>query len=112
MSHGHESRAAGADSANPPRYSLDVQSALVSDGFSAPGPGAFAAPVPDLPPAEDAPPPYGELHDQLQFSQPGFEAGANVTRTCFPRPMSAPAMAVSKRLLYWTGPRRWWGRPS
>lgn len=73
MSHGQEPPGAGSNSAEPPRYSLDVQSALVSDGF--------AAPVPDLPP-EDAPPPYGEMHDQLQFSQSGFEAGANVTRAC------------------------------
>jgi hypothetical protein len=48
---------------------MDVQAALVSDGFN----------MPDLEAARDAPPPYGELHDQLQFSQPGFEAGANVT---------------------------------
>lgn len=26
-----------------------------------------------------APPPYGENHDQLHFSQPGFDAGAEVT---------------------------------
>lgn len=70
MSHGRESPGAEPDPALPPRYSLDVQSALVSDGF--------AAPPPDLAP-DDAPPSYGDLHDQLQFTQPGFEAGANVT---------------------------------
>ncbi len=41
--------------------------ALVYDGFS------------DMDVQLDAPPPYGELPDQLQFSQAGFEAGAAVT---------------------------------
>lgn len=41
----------------------------VTDGFL----------VPDLEPSNDAPPAYGELRDQMQFSQPGFEAGAAVT---------------------------------
>lgn len=87
MSQRRETPGEGSDPAannNPPRYSLDVQSALVSDGF--------APPVPDLP-AEDAPPPYGELHDQLQFSQSGFEAGANVTRR-YPKLCFAPRLAV------------------
>lgn len=73
MAHGDESRDARDPGGSPPRYSLDVQSALVSDGFSDP---TLAA--------DDAPPPYGELHDQLQFSQPGFEAGANVTGAYLP----------------------------
>jgi hypothetical protein len=29
--------------------------------------------------ADVAPPPYGEDHDQVHFSQPGFDAGAKVT---------------------------------
>ncbi|KAF5022977.1 hypothetical protein F66182_4975 [Fusarium sp. NRRL 66182] len=29
--------------------------------------------------ADAAPPPYGESHDQVHFSQPGFDAGAEVT---------------------------------
>lgn len=71
MAHGDEPRDARDAGGSPPRYSLDVQSALVSDGFTNPNLAA-----------DDAPPPYGELHDQLQFSQPGFEAGANVTGGC------------------------------
>lgn len=35
--------------------------------------------VPDLEPPEDAPPAYGDQHDQVQFSQPGISAGAAVT---------------------------------
>jgi hypothetical protein len=42
---------------------------LVSDGFGPPDLGA------DI----DAPPAYGEHHDQLRLSQAGFEAGAAVT---------------------------------
>ncbi|KAL5619477.1 hypothetical protein FOVSG1_001699 [Fusarium oxysporum f. sp. vasinfectum] len=37
--------------------------------------------LPDINPAEGdgAPPPYGENHDQVHFSQPGFDAGAAIT---------------------------------
>lgn len=35
--------------------------------------------APDLGARDDAPPAYGEHHDQLQLSQVGFEAGAAVT---------------------------------
>ncbi|KAK0618056.1 hypothetical protein B0T17DRAFT_495243 [Bombardia bombarda] len=35
--------------------------------------------MPDLGANEDAPPAYGDLHDQIQFSQAGFNAGAEVT---------------------------------
>ena len=28
---------------------------------------------------DEAPPAYGELPDQIEFSQPGFAAGANIT---------------------------------
>lgn len=51
---------------------------LISDGYLAP----------DLPEhsgyqdrSEEPPPAYGEHPDQMQFSQPGFEAGAAVTGT-------------------------------
>lgn len=39
--------------------------------------------LPDINPAEGhgAPPPYGENHDQVHFSQPGFDAGAAITGT-------------------------------
>ncbi|KAI9171844.1 glucosyl/glucuronosyl transferase [Paramyrothecium foliicola] len=42
---------------------------LVSDGFE----------LPDIAPPEYAPPAYGEHLDQMTFSQPGVEAGAEVT---------------------------------
>jgi hypothetical protein len=55
---------------NPPSPEQgDVPEALISDGFS----------LPDLDVAGDAPPAYGDLPDQLQFNQAGFEAGAVVT---------------------------------
>ena len=52
-------------------FPLDSESSdpLIVDGFS----------LPDLEVPEEAPPAYGELPDQLQFSQAGFEAGAVVT---------------------------------
>ncbi|KAJ0161368.1 hypothetical protein CTA2_6340, partial [Colletotrichum tanaceti] len=62
----------------PPRHSdlnldqvdsQEVPDALVSDGFS----------LPSLEPETMAPPAYGDLPNQLQFNQAGFEAGANVT---------------------------------
>ncbi|KAK2014981.1 glycosyltransferase family 28 domain-containing protein [Colletotrichum eremochloae] len=62
----------------PPRHSdlnldvtdsQEVPDALVSDGFT----------LPSLEPDNQAPPAYGDLPNQLQFSQAGFEAGANVT---------------------------------
>lgn len=51
--------------------SHESMEALVTDGFL----------VPDLGTTNEAPPPpaYGEQHDQMQFSQPGFEAGAAIT---------------------------------
>lgn len=42
--------------------------ALVTDGYM----------VQDLVPPDEEPPAYGDLHDQMQFSQPGVEAGAVV----------------------------------
>lgn len=40
--------------------------------------------VPELEAPNDAPPAYGAHHDQVQFSQPGIEAGAVVTSTHTP----------------------------
>ncbi|KAF4462148.1 hypothetical protein FALBO_11044 [Fusarium albosuccineum] len=47
----------------------DIADALIADGFQ----------LPDIDPGDGAPPPYGENHDQVHFSQPGFDAGAEVT---------------------------------
>ncbi|CAI0652705.1 unnamed protein product [Colletotrichum noveboracense] len=68
-----------SSSAPPPRRpsdfdldrtdSAEVPDALVSDGFSLPSLGADDEPLPT----------YGDLPDQLHFSQSGVEAGANVT---------------------------------
>lgn len=44
---------------------------LVTDGFV----------VPDLEANDEAPPAYGDHLDRVQFTQPGFEAGAAVTGT-------------------------------
>ena len=59
-----------------PSFPDEASDALVSDGFL----------VPELDvqggsnePPQEPPPAYGELHDQMQFSQPGFEAGAAIT---------------------------------
>jgi hypothetical protein len=35
--------------------------------------------IPPLEPDRDAPPAYGDSHDQMHFSQPGLDAGARVT---------------------------------
>ncbi|POR35790.1 Sterol 3-beta-glucosyltransferase UGT80B1 [Tolypocladium paradoxum] len=53
----------------PPQHRGDASDALVTDGFM----------VPSLDTPDETPPAYGEHHDQVQFSQPGFEAGAEVT---------------------------------
>ncbi len=55
--------------ANLASHENESDEALVTDGFV----------VPDLEVPNEAPPAYGEHLDQLQFSQPGFEAGAAVT---------------------------------
>lgn len=68
MVHKSEPRSDAHDSSAAPRYTLEGRSGLVSDGF----------PDSNLV-SDDAPPPYGEMHDELQFSQPGFDAGAIVT---------------------------------
>ncbi|KAF7551394.1 hypothetical protein G7046_g7738 [Stylonectria norvegica] len=53
----------------PPYTPSDNNSeAVVTDGFQ----------LPDIDPGDGAPPPYGEDHDHVQFSQPGFEAGAEL----------------------------------
>ena len=53
----------------PPQDRGDGSEALVTDGFL----------LPSLGTPNEALPAYGEHHDQVQFSQPGFEAGAEVT---------------------------------
>ncbi|KPM43368.1 Sterol 3-beta-glucosyltransferase UGT80B1 [Neonectria ditissima] len=53
----------------------DVSETLMTDGFQ----------LPDIDPGDGEPPPYGEHHDHVQFSQPGFEAGAAVTGMSDPR---------------------------
>ncbi|KAH6687807.1 hypothetical protein F5X68DRAFT_268554 [Plectosphaerella plurivora] len=59
----------GAGSSSAPRPPSPSTDRLVSDGFS----------LPDLEANQDAPPAYGELHDRVQFSQAGMQAGARVT---------------------------------
>lgn len=48
---------------------IAARDALVSDGFQ----------VPSLGGETDAPPAYGEVHDQLRLSRAGLQAGAAVT---------------------------------
>ena len=52
-----------------PPDDYDTDSALISDGFS----------MPSLDAAEEAPPAYGDLPNQVNFSQTGIDAGAAVT---------------------------------
>lgn len=53
----------------------DGADALVTDGFL----------VPNLDSPNNAEPPaYGEQHDHVQFSQPGFDAGAEITGMFLP----------------------------
>ena len=47
----------------------DLSEALVADGFQ----------LPDIEPDSGDPPPYEGNVDHVQFSQPGFDAGAQVT---------------------------------
>ncbi|KAH6885824.1 hypothetical protein B0T10DRAFT_444100 [Thelonectria olida] len=56
-------------SAQPRNTHDDSSQALLTEGYQ----------LPDIDPGESQPPPYGESHDHLQFTQPGFEAGAAVT---------------------------------
>lgn len=51
------------------RFHEDLSDALVTDGFQ----------LPDISQESGDPPPYEGNHDHLQFSQPGVEAGAEVT---------------------------------
>ena len=48
---------------------LGADDNLAADGFL----------IPDLEAAEEAPPAYGDQHDQVTFSQPGYQAGAIIT---------------------------------
>lgn len=61
------------------RIGDDSAGGLVTDGFV----------VPPLGSPSDTPPAYGAHHDHVQFSQPGFEAGAAVTGACR-RPAAVP----------------------
>lgn len=92
---------AGASSSAPPpppRHSdlnldqvdsQEVPDALVSDGFS----------LPSLESETMAPPAYGDLPNQLQFNQAGFEAGANVTGIYTPTaPTTSSADTYSSEL--------------
>ncbi|XP_044715403.1 sterol 3-beta-glucosyltransferase UGT80A2 [Hirsutella rhossiliensis] len=68
----HQDAARGAPTMSLPaqlRIGEDGSDALVTDGFIMPHLGSPA----------DTPPAYGAHHDHVQFSQPGFEAGAAVT---------------------------------
>ena len=67
-----EKKAAAAAASQQQQQAIprnDMADALVTDGFQ----------LPDIDPGDGAPPPYGESHDQVHFSQPGFDAGAEVT---------------------------------
>lgn len=63
--------APGSDSASiqESASSDNISEPLVSDGFI----------LPEMEVPDEAPPAYGEYHDRMQFSQPGFDAGAAVT---------------------------------
>lgn len=63
---GQDSESTTTTSAYPGDQSSEP---LVADGFV----------VPDLEANDEAPPAYGDHLDRVQFSQPGFEAGAAVT---------------------------------
>lgn len=97
MVHKHEGSATPTPGRPPSmlRQSIDGRAALVADGFS---PSYFEDE------SKEAPPPYGETHNQLQFSQSGFDAGANVTGmvpSCLPLPRTVANMGYSS-------PRRRW----
>lgn len=62
---------------NLSRQSTLRQTAGVSDGFNYSHDNA-SSPL-DLGASDEAPPAYGEVHDQLNLSQAGFNAGAAVT---------------------------------
>jgi hypothetical protein len=62
-------RETGNEHARAPAYRDDSTGTPVMDGFQ----------LPDIAPPDDAPPAYGEHHDQMSFSQPGVEAGAEIT---------------------------------
>lgn len=69
-----------------PQPRQDANGGIVTDGFQ----------LPDISVEIDAvPPPYGESLDQMQFSQPGIEAGAVVTSTYLIYPPSCQAVMAS-----------------
>jgi hypothetical protein len=70
LTDGKQSKAAPAQAMSPSQPQTDERSQpILTDGFE----------LPEMEAPEEAPPPYGERPDQLQFSQPGFNAGAEVT---------------------------------
>lgn len=93
-----QSKTAG-QSQTVPNFPDDASDALVTDGFLVPELDVQTGS--DEPPHE-APPAYGELHDQMQFSQPGFEAGAAITgkETIIIYP--DPVLTLSL-IRYWSG---------
>lgn len=62
---------------NPSREPTPRQAGRAADGFDLGGEGENS-PL-DLGASDDAPPAYGELYDQLNLSQAGFNASAVVT---------------------------------
>lgn len=58
---------------------IQAARAQVADGFGYGGGDAQANAPLDLGAGDEAPPAYGTLHDQLNLSQAGFNAGAVVT---------------------------------
>ena len=87
---------------NLSRQSTLRQAAGVPDGFNYSHDNA-SSPL-DLGASDEAPPAYGEVHDQLNLSQDGFNAGASVTGELQPRsgPLQIPTSTVLKFPL-----RRW-----
>ena len=80
----------------------DGSEALIADGFL----------VPNLDVSDETEPPaYGEQPGQVQFSQPGFDAGAEVTGTCRPfmiqtRTILSVMFQYNVLLIYPNPPRR------
>lgn len=83
---------------NLSRQSTLRQAAGVRDGFNYTHDNA-SSPL-DLGASDDAPPAYGEVHDQLNLSQDGFNAGAAVTGELQPchRPFWKPHEHSAKAL--------------
>lgn len=80
------------------RQSTLRQAAGVPDGFNYTHDNA-SSPL-DLGADNEAPPAYGEVHDQLNLSQDGFNAGAAVTGELQPweRPLQSTMSTLAKAL--------------